>query len=80
MPFPETRLRRLRRTGALRELVRETELSARRFVAPMFVASTGAPIDLMPGVSRLTVTQAVAEAGELTALGIPAVMLFGIPD
>jgi porphobilinogen synthase len=80
MPFPETRLRRLRRTGALRELVRETELSARRFVAPMFVASTGAPIDLMPGVSRLTVSQAVAEAGELAALGIPAVMLFGIPD
>jgi porphobilinogen synthase len=80
MPFPETRLRRLRRTGALRELVRETELSARRFVAPIFVASSGAPIGLMPGVSRLTVSQAVAEAGEVAALGIPAVMLFGIPD
>jgi porphobilinogen synthase len=80
MPFPETRLRRLRRTGALRELVRETELSPRRFVAPMFVASSSAPVRLMPGVSRLTVSQAVAEAGELAGLGIPAVMLFGSPD
>jgi porphobilinogen synthase len=80
MAFPETRLRRLRRAGALRDLVRETELTPRRLVAPLFVASDGGPIGLMPGVSRLTVSQAVAEAGALAALGIPGVLLFGIPD
>jgi len=80
MAFPETRLRRLRRAGALRELVCETELTPRRLVAPLFVASDGGPIGLMPGVSRLTVSQAIAEAGTLAALGIPGVLLFGIPD
>jgi porphobilinogen synthase len=80
MAFPDTRMRRLRRTPALRGLVRETELTAARFLAPLFVASTGAPIASMPGVSRLSISEAVAEAGELAALGIPGVLLFGIPD
>jgi porphobilinogen synthase len=80
MSFPDTRLRRLRRTAALRDLVRETELSPRRLIAPIFVASHGGPIESMPGVSRLTISGAVAAAGELAALGVSGVLLFGIPD
>ena len=78
--FPDTRLRRLRRTAALRDLVRETELSPARLIAPLFVASAGGPIAAMPGVSRLTISGAVEAAGELLALGVPGVLLFGIPD
>jgi porphobilinogen synthase len=78
--FPDTRLRRLRRTAALRDLVRETELSPARLIAPLFVASAAAPIEAMPGVSRLTISGAVEAAGELLALGVPGVLLFGIPD
>ena len=80
MAFPDTRLRRLRRTGALRDLVRETDLVASRFIAPLFVASRAGPIEAMPGVSRLTISGAVDAAGELDALGVGGVMLFGIPD
>ena len=80
MAFPDTRLRRLRRTGALRDLVRETDLVASRFIAPLFVASRGGPIEAMPGVSRLTISGAVDAAGELDALGVGGLMLFGIPD
>jgi porphobilinogen synthase len=80
MAFPETRLRRLRRTPALRGLVRETELSPAHLIAPMFVATSGGPISLMPGVSRLTLADSLREAGECVALGIPATILFGIPD
>jgi len=80
MAFPQTRLRRLRRTVALRDLVRETELSPERLIAPLFVAAAAEPIDSMPGQSRLTISGAVAEAGELAALGVPGVLLFGIPD
>ncbi|HEY1508548.1 MAG TPA: porphobilinogen synthase [Solirubrobacteraceae bacterium] len=82
MPFPQTRLRRLRATRALRGLVRETHLSASDFVYPMFVAhgiDRREPIDAMPGVDRLSIAHAVAEAGEAAALGIPAVLLFGLP-
>jgi len=78
--FPDTRLRRLRRTAALRDLVRETELSPARLIAPLFVASAAAPIEAMPGVSRLTISGAVEAAGELLALGVRGVLLFGIPD
>ncbi|HUB77024.1 MAG TPA: porphobilinogen synthase [Solirubrobacteraceae bacterium] len=80
MAFPDTRLRRLRRTAALRGLVRETELSPGHLLAPLFVASQGGPIELMPGISRLTISEAVAQTGELLALGVPGVVLFGIPD
>jgi porphobilinogen synthase len=82
MAFPQTRLRRLRQTAVLRGLVRETELSPSRLVAPLFVsgASDGRePVPSMPGVDRLSIGEAVREAGELAALGVPAVLLFGIP-
>jgi porphobilinogen synthase len=82
MPFPQTRLRRLRATGALRGLVRETTLSPSDFVYPMFVAhglDRREPIASMPGVDRLSIAHAVSEAGEAAALGIPAVLLFGLP-
>ena len=82
MAFPQTRLRRLRKSGVLRELVRETELDVRRLVYPMFVA-LGAegrqPIESMPGISRLSISAAVEEAAEAAGLGIPAVLLFGLP-
>jgi porphobilinogen synthase len=80
MAFPDTRLRRLRRTAALRDLVRETELRAQRLIAPLFVAPSAADIEAMPGVSRLTISGAVAAAEGLQALGVGGVILFGIPD
>jgi len=82
MAFPQTRLRRLRQTGVLRDLVRETELSARHLVQPLFVEhglDRRTPIEAMPGVFRLSIDHAVEEAGAVAALGIPAVLLFGIP-
>ncbi|HEX2194983.1 MAG TPA: porphobilinogen synthase [Candidatus Limnocylindria bacterium] len=82
MAFPRSRLRRLRRTPVLRDLVRETRLSAGDLVLPLFVEDGlegRAPIEAMPGVDRLSISQAVAEAGEATALGLPGVLLFGIP-
>jgi porphobilinogen synthase len=82
MAFPQTRLRRLRATRALRGLVRETHLAPADFVYPMFVAhglDRREPIQAMPGVDRLSIAHAVAEAGEASALGIPAVLLFGLP-
>jgi porphobilinogen synthase len=82
MPFPHTRLRRLRTTHALRGLVRETRLDPADFVYPMFVAhglDRREPIPAMPGIDRLSIAHAVAEAGEAKALGIPAVLLFGLP-
>jgi porphobilinogen synthase len=79
MAFPQTRLRRLRATRELRGLVRETRLDPGDFVYPMFVAQHGEPIEAMPGISRLAIGQAVEEAGEAAALGIPAVLLFGLP-
>jgi porphobilinogen synthase len=82
MPFPETRLRRLRASRALRGLVRETRLSAEDFVYPMFVAhgiDRREPIEAMPGVDRLSIAHAVGEAREAAEFGIPAVLLFGIP-
>ncbi len=82
MAFPQTRLRRLRGTHALRGLVRETHLSPSDFVYPMFVAhglDRREPIEAMPGVDRLSIAHAVSEAGEAAALGIPAVLLFGLP-
>jgi porphobilinogen synthase len=82
MPFPQTRLRRLRATRALRGLVRETRLDPADFVYPMFVAhglDRREPIEAMPGIDRLSIAHAVSEAGEAHALGIPAVLLFGLP-
>src|SRR3954451_23815468 len=85
MAFPQTRLRRLRRTPVLRDVVRETRLDAADFVYSMVVEAglegRGGrdPISAMPGVDRLSISQAVAEAGEAAALGLPGVLLFGIP-
>src|ERR1700733_3652753 len=82
MPFPQTRLRRLRATGALRGLVRETTLRPSDFVYPMFVAhgiDRREPIEAMPGIDRLSIAHAVEEADGAKALGIPAVLLFGLP-
>jgi len=75
-------MRRLRATPALRGLVRETELRADRLVAPLFVSETATapePVTAMPGVSRLPIAAAVEQARELAALGVGAVMLFGVP-
>jgi len=86
MPFPATRLRRLRSTPVLRDLVRETRLSPSDLVLPLFVQSglgltrPREPVDSMPGVDRLSISAAVEEAGAAHALGLPAVLLFGIPD
>jgi porphobilinogen synthase len=82
MAFPQTRPRRLRASHALRGLVRETQLSPSDFVHPMFVAhglDRREPIHAMPGVDRLSIAHAVAEAAAAAALGIPAVLLFGLP-
>src|SRR3954466_1211984 len=82
MAFPATRMRRLRKTGVMRDMVRETELSPRDFVYPMFVelgTDSRTPIEAMPGVDRLSISHAVEEAGSAYELGIPAVLLFGIP-
>ena len=77
-----TRTRRTRSSEALRGLVRETRLDAASFVYPLFVThgvDVRQPIESMPGQSRLSVDQLAAEAGELRALGVRAVLLFGIP-
>jgi porphobilinogen synthase len=82
MPFPQTRLRRLRATRALRGLVRETRLTPADLIYPMFVAhgvDRREPIATMPGVDRLSIAHAVHEAREAHGLGIPAVLLFGLP-
>src|SRR5579884_1944563 len=82
MAFPQTRLRRLRATHALRGLVRETRLSPADLVYPLFVAhgiDRREPIQAMPGVDHLSIAHAVHETGEARALGIPAVLLFGLP-
>jgi len=81
--FPKTRLRRWRRTPASRALVRETRLSADRFVAPLFVKHGNRlreEISSLPGVFRLSPDEAVAEARAIAELSIPAVILFGLPD
>jgi porphobilinogen synthase len=82
MPFPATRMRRLRRTQALRDLVRETELSPRQLVQPLFVvAGEGLrqPVVSMPGIERFSISELVGEAAEIRAAGVRAVILFGIP-
>ena len=82
MAFPATRLRRLRSTGVLRGLVRETELAVSHLIYPMFVVANGpkrTPIAEMPGIDHLSIDGAVEEAGIAASLGIPGVLLFGLP-
>ncbi len=81
-PFPASRPRRLRRTATLRGLVRETDLSRRDLVAPLFVKEAIAepvPIASMPGHYQHTLESLRKEAAELAGLGVPALLLFGIP-
>ncbi len=78
--FPATRLRRLRRTDALRGLVRETRLDLDDFVMPYFVGPSTVPNAELPGMSRYSVEDLVAEAGELATLGGKALILFGVPE
>ena len=83
MPFPIQRLRRLRETEPLRRMVRETSLTPNDFIYPVFVTEGQGrrePIVSMPGQSRLSIDLLVKEAHEVKALGIPAMILFGIPD
>jgi porphobilinogen synthase len=83
MPFPVQRLRRTRRTAALRGLVRETTLSPGDFIYPIFVSvgeDVRNPVSSMPGVFQLSINHAVAEAKRAHELGIPGVLLFGVPD
>jgi porphobilinogen synthase len=83
MAFPQQRLRRTRRTASLRNLVRETRLSPQDFVYPIFVTAgedVKNPIASMPGIFQLSINHAVTEAQRAYDLGIPAVLLFGIPD
>jgi porphobilinogen synthase len=78
--FPRTRLRRLRRTGALRDLVREARVDRRDLVMPLFVGFDARPNEALPALGRHAVDGLAREAEELAAAGITAVILFGIPD
>ncbi len=81
-PFPTTRLRRLRRTEALRRLVRETTLAVDDLILPLFVQyghGVREPISSMPGHCQLSLDELAREAREVRDLGIPAVLLFGLP-
>ena len=78
--FPTTRLRRLRRTGPLRSLVRETRLSLDDFVYPLFVGPDTRPNPELPPMGRFSVGDLVREADEVASLGVTALILFGIPD
>jgi porphobilinogen synthase len=83
MQFPEYRPRRLRRTDSLRRMVRETHLTVDSFVYPLFVVSgkkVRRPIASLPGQAQLSVDEAVEDAREAAGLGIPALILFGVPD
>jgi len=78
--FPVTRLRRLRASPALRDLVRETSLSVDDLVMPLFVAPEALRNERLPALARHTVDGVVAECEELVRLGLRAVILFGIPE
>ena len=81
--FPVSRPRRLRQSPALRKLVRETRLSVEQLVLPLFARSgkkLRREIDAMPGVFQLSPDEVLREAARAHALGVPAILLFGIPD
>jgi porphobilinogen synthase len=83
MPFPIHRLRRLRRTEALRSLVRETRLDPAQFILPLFVCpgeGVRREIGAMPGNYQMSIDQLVAECAEVQLLGIGGVILFGLPE
>jgi porphobilinogen synthase len=78
--FPQTRLRRLRRTGALRDLVRETRLDRRDLVMPLFVGPDTRANEGLPALGRFSVADLPREAEAVAEVGITALILFGIPD
>ncbi len=83
MAFPIQRLRRLRSNEVLRDMVAETRLSVKEFIYPLFVhfgQGVRNPINSMPGIFQFSVDQLAGEVKEIEALGIPAVLLFGIPE
>ncbi len=83
MGFPVTRMRRLRRSETLRSMVRETRIAREDLILPLFVVEGSGvrePISSMPGVHRFSVDQVVIEAERVRDLGVPAIILFGIPD
>jgi porphobilinogen synthase len=83
MTYPITRLRRLRRTQALREMMRETHLAPSNLILPLFVRegrNVREPVQSMPGVARHSIDSLVTECREVWSLGIKAVILFGVPE
>lgn len=83
MPFPVTRLRRLRSSENIRRLVRETHISAADFIYPMFVIygdQVKNPVPSMPGVFQLSIDNLITDVREVVDLNIPAIILFGIPE
>jgi porphobilinogen synthase len=82
MDFPRYRPRRLRRNEVVRAMVRETSLGPKNLIYPLFVGpgrDRAEPVTSMPGVAQLSVDRAVRECDDARSLGIPAVILFGIP-
>ena len=80
--FPVSRLRRLRRSTAIRDLFRETSLSTADFIFPLFIVegeNIKKEISSMPGQFQLSIDKVIRECGELESLGIKSVLLFGIP-
>jgi len=83
MSFPYVRLRRLRQNSLLREMVKETEVSLKDLIYPLFVVegkNIRREVPSMPGVYNLSIDEVIKECRELEELGIPAIILFGIPD
>src|ERR1043165_7698807 len=83
MPFPVTRLRRMRQSDSLRSLIRETRLTPTSFIYPLFVCpgeGVRKEIGSMPGVFNISVDEAVEEAREAKALGVGGIILFGLPE
>jgi porphobilinogen synthase len=83
MSFPESRMRRLRRSESLRSLVRETSLHPGQLIYPLFLCpgeGVRRPVSSMPGVFNLSIDQAVLEAEEAAGLGLGGLLLFGLPD
>src|SRR5918996_2573103 len=78
--FPATRLRRLRQSGALRSLVRETRLDVDDFVFPLFVGPASQPNEALPALGRLALADLAREGEALLTAGVRAVLLFGIPE
>ncbi len=83
MSFPARRLRRLRRSEKIRELLQETRLSPKDFICPIFVQENlekRQKVESMPGIERLPLNEIVREIGAISDLDIPAVMVFGLPS